>query len=175
MTTARWRRWGNRRGRIRCGATTGALLLLPQSPHWSHLHSQQSWPWAMPLLFSSCHHLCRRCDSCPAPCCHAIPCLCCLAMPPLAVIISVVPPATVPPLAIIVPLCCPSLCCPLPSLYHPSSTRPSSSCGLLCRHHADCSTPRRLHPPSSERQNLDLANWILSADHIKFYLLQYIA
>jgi hypothetical protein len=102
----------------------------------------------MPPPFSSCHPLCRRRDSCPAPCCHAVPCLCRLAMPPLAVVVPVVPPAAVPPLAVVVPPCRPSLCCPMPSSYHPSSTRPSSSCGLLCRRRADHSTPCRRHPPS---------------------------
>jgi hypothetical protein len=102
----------------------------------------------MPPPFSSCHPLCRRCDSCPAPCCQAVPCLCRLAMPPLVVVVLVVPPAVVLPLAIVVTPCRPLLCCPMPSSYHPSSMRPPSLCGLLCRRRAYRSTPRQRHPPS---------------------------
>ncbi len=153
------------------GSAPPTSLIPPLIP----FSSQQSRPWAMPPPFSTCHRLCRHRDSCPAPCYHAIPCLCHLAMRPLAVIVSVVLTAAMPPLAVVSPPCCPLLCCPMLSLYHPSLTRPSSLCGFLCHHHNDCSTPRWRHPPSSERQNLDLAKWILSADQIKLYLLQYIA
>ncbi len=79
----------------------------------------------MPLPFSSCHHLYRRCDSCPAPCCHAS----------LAFVVLLCRP-----LLSSSPSCHPPPCCPLPSL----SCHAAPCCVAQCHHRT---TLHQRNPP----------------------------